>query len=77
MAKTNGSGVDTPTLSVLITPPEMMAAFELAEALGIKNQFGSSSPLGGMVIITEALLMCIIDLETRIKLLEAGKDSGG
>lgn len=47
----NGNGEDGGAWGPLITHDEMAIAFELAERLGIKDQFGGASPLGGLVIL--------------------------
>ena len=54
----NGNGFPhktKPTFPSLITKEEMVSAFELAKALGVEEEFGSSSPLGGIVVLLQEL----------------------
>ena len=62
----NGNGKDKGTFNILITQDEMAVAFKLAEELGIKEEFGNSSPLGGIVILLTNLAICVFTLQARI-----------
>ena len=57
----------------LITHDEMAVAFKLANVLGIEEEFGNSSPLGGIVILLTNLAMYTHTLEARISFLETEK----
>ncbi len=73
----NGNGQDEGALGILITQEEMKIAFGIAEALGCKERFGQSSPLGGIVVVLKELLSSleiaaeeIHDLKLAVGILE-------
>ncbi len=66
----NGNGKDGGDWGPLITRDEMAIAFSIADKLGIGKVFGESSPLGGIVVLLNNLVITIARLEARVQMLE-------
>lgn len=70
----NGNGKDEGAWGPLITRDEMAIAFELAKRLGIEDQFGNASPLGGLVILLLKLSLEMGKFSARLDELERALD---
>ena len=66
----NGNGRNKGTFGPLITYEEMASAFEIAKLLGVEDEFGGSSPLGGIVVLILGITLEIGRLKAKIERLE-------
>ncbi len=69
----NGNGKDGSApqdWGPLITHDEMADAFALAKVLGMEEEFGNSSPLGGIVVLMRGFVRFMTDVELRVRRLE-------